>query len=261
MPNEIDKIILNDVEYDIAGSGGGGTGGGGTSDYNDLTNKPKINNVELIGNKTLDDLGIQPKILEVKEEEGIAEAELPIEAPKVVAQEVVAQSLNGNISWSNVTGKPTLDATASVNNATGTPSVTVSKSETASAVTFDFKFKNLKGAKGDKGDDGTGVSIKGSVNDETELPDSGVSGDAYLDATGNLWVYVGTGGDSTNGKFKNAGNIKGPKGDPGATVPLNAFFTMYVDAEGNLYARTADGAEKPPLRYDSATGNLYWEAQ
>lgn len=34
--------------------------GGGASDYADLTNKPKINNVELVGNKSLNDLGIQP---------------------------------------------------------------------------------------------------------------------------------------------------------------------------------------------------------
>lgn len=34
--------------------------GGGTSDYADLSNKPKINNVELVGNKSLNDLGIQP---------------------------------------------------------------------------------------------------------------------------------------------------------------------------------------------------------
>ena len=34
--------------------------GGGTSNYNALTNKPKINNVELNGNKSLNDLGIQP---------------------------------------------------------------------------------------------------------------------------------------------------------------------------------------------------------
>ena len=33
----------------------------GTSNYNDLSNKPKINNVELSGNKSLNDLGIQPK--------------------------------------------------------------------------------------------------------------------------------------------------------------------------------------------------------
>lgn len=34
------------------------SGGGGSTDYADLTNKPKINNVELSGNKSLDNLGI-----------------------------------------------------------------------------------------------------------------------------------------------------------------------------------------------------------
>lgn len=37
---------------------GTASGGGGTSDYTDLTNKPKINNVTLAGNKSLSDLGI-----------------------------------------------------------------------------------------------------------------------------------------------------------------------------------------------------------
>ena len=44
----------------ILGSGNIDIQGGGTSDYTDLTNKPKINNVELNGNKSLNDLGIQP---------------------------------------------------------------------------------------------------------------------------------------------------------------------------------------------------------
>lgn len=34
--------------------------GGGTSDYNDLINKPTINGVELSGDTSLEDLGIQP---------------------------------------------------------------------------------------------------------------------------------------------------------------------------------------------------------
>lgn len=38
----------------------GGTAGG-TTDYTELENKPQINSVELSGNKTLDDLGIQAK--------------------------------------------------------------------------------------------------------------------------------------------------------------------------------------------------------
>ena len=36
----------------------GGGGGGGTSDYPELTNKPQINGVTLLGNKTTSDLGI-----------------------------------------------------------------------------------------------------------------------------------------------------------------------------------------------------------
>lgn len=35
-------------------------GGGGSTNYNDLSNKPSINNVTLQGNKSLSDLGIQP---------------------------------------------------------------------------------------------------------------------------------------------------------------------------------------------------------
>lgn len=39
----------------------GGGAGGGTNNYNTLYNKPKINGVELSGDKSLDSLGIQPK--------------------------------------------------------------------------------------------------------------------------------------------------------------------------------------------------------
>ena len=39
----------------------GGGGSAGTTDYTQLENKPQINSVELTGNKTLNDLGIQAK--------------------------------------------------------------------------------------------------------------------------------------------------------------------------------------------------------
>ena len=39
----------------------GGSGGGGTSNYENLSNKPSINNVSLQGNKSLSDLGLYSK--------------------------------------------------------------------------------------------------------------------------------------------------------------------------------------------------------
>lgn len=47
------QSILGEGNIDIQG-------GGGTGNYNDLINKPKINNVELSGNKTSSQLGLQP---------------------------------------------------------------------------------------------------------------------------------------------------------------------------------------------------------
>lgn len=53
------KDLLRRVK--ILEQSGGGGGGGGTSDYNDLSNKPSINGVPLIGNKTM----IQLKLDEI----------------------------------------------------------------------------------------------------------------------------------------------------------------------------------------------------
>lgn len=50
-------VTKSQMDEAIAGAGSGGSG---TSDYSALTNKPQINSVELSGNKTLSDLGIQP---------------------------------------------------------------------------------------------------------------------------------------------------------------------------------------------------------
>lgn len=49
--SRIEKLLVQ-----IRDEGGGG--GGGTTDYTSLTNKPKINNVELLGNKSLADIGV-----------------------------------------------------------------------------------------------------------------------------------------------------------------------------------------------------------
>lgn len=63
---ELDTYIQAGTNISISKSGNiltisatGGGGEGGTTDYTQLTNKPQINNVELSGNKTLAELGIQ----------------------------------------------------------------------------------------------------------------------------------------------------------------------------------------------------------
>lgn len=44
----------------------GGGGGGGTSDYDQLSNRPQINNNTLTGNKTSSDLGLQDALTETQ---------------------------------------------------------------------------------------------------------------------------------------------------------------------------------------------------
>lgn len=98
---------------------------------------------------------------------------------------------------------PDISANASVDNAVGTPSVTVTKSGTTEAPVFAFDFKNLKGQKGDNGNNGNdgakgddGYTFTPSVSDEGEL----------------TWTKT----QDAGGDIPSAVNIKGPKGDQGA---------------------------------------------
>lgn len=77
-------------------STGGGTesSGGGTTNYNDLENKPQIEGIELIGDKTADELGLQLKIAKVIDK-GVA-FENPVIASKIITQEVEAENLYTN---------------------------------------------------------------------------------------------------------------------------------------------------------------------
>lgn len=52
---------------------------------------------------------------------------------------------------------------------------------------------------------------------------------------------------------------KGERGDSGVTAPLSGFFSLAVDADGNLWSHVADGGAAPPLSYDPSTGELYYE--
>lgn len=71
-----DGTVVN-IADEIANGNIGGGGGGGTSNYNDLTNKPKINGVELSGNKTSSDLKISSETTQVDHGTADTTFELP----------------------------------------------------------------------------------------------------------------------------------------------------------------------------------------
>lgn len=75
------------------------------------------------------------------------------------------------------------------------------------------------GPQGPKGDTGSGLNINGELDSESQLPQEGVSGDAWL-ISGNLYVYVGENGNvESNPKWSNVGSIQGPAGPQGPVGP------------------------------------------
>lgn len=71
------------------GAGGGGGGGSSTTNYNSLTNKPKINGVELTGNKTSADLGVGDKTYIYSQSSALATWEINHNLAKYPAVSIV----------------------------------------------------------------------------------------------------------------------------------------------------------------------------
>ena len=59
-------IATDDLGYIGTGQKASQIISNGTTDYNDLSNKPTINNIELSGNKTSSDLGLQSALTETQ---------------------------------------------------------------------------------------------------------------------------------------------------------------------------------------------------
>ena len=100
----------------------------------------------------------------------------------------------------------------------------------------------------------------GFVGTETEWLESlngeqGATFTPYVSSSGELsWTNDA---DKENPATVNIKGSKGDRGDSGVTTPINGFFTMYVDGDGNLWVLSEDDLTNT-FEYDAETGNLYF---
>ena len=115
-----------------------------------------------------------------------------------------------------------------------------------------------KGDKGDKGATGeTGATgpqgpqgLQGLPGEKGDKGETGATG-----ATGPKGDKGDTGATGPQGEKGDKGD-KGDTGESGITAPVSGFFTLSVDADGNLWSYSESGTT-PNFEYDSETGSLY----
>lgn len=104
-----DALVQIWAAIDELKAGGGGTGG--TTNYNNLSNKPKLNGVTLEGNKTLDQVGVlaknqgssnSGKYLSVGSDGNVVPADAP--SGGTVDPEQIKQAVNGYLEENPVSG-------------------------------------------------------------------------------------------------------------------------------------------------------------
>lgn len=201
------------------------------SDYNQLNNKPQINNVELTGNKTLDELNIQPKGEYVTDDNyvhtdnnytnedksklaGLSNYTLPV----ATETELGGVKIGNNINKSE-DGTISVEITQGDNGATFTPSVS---EEGIISWTNDQSLSNpdpvnIKGPKGDKGDPGSGTTELVGTQDEPIV----------LSTIRNPGVY------KISGYIKNTNTATANNYDSGSAI----IFYVEKDRSGNVTQR------------------------
>lgn len=138
--------------------------------------------------------------------------------------------------WSEGGGEVVdINATASVDDTTGTPSVTVTKTEETDAVNFDFAFTGIKGEKGEKGDTGE-KGADGAAGAAGEKGADGITPEITITASvdntsGSPAVTVTKGGTSEQPTFDLAfTGLKGKDGEGSGTTEVPLFSIRPMNA-------------------------------
>lgn len=114
--------------------------------------------------------------------------------------------------------------------------------------------QGIQGVQGPKGAQGS----VGPIGPQGVQGERGIQGPQGVQGAVGLTGATGPKGDTGEQGIQGPKGDKGDKGESGVTVPLSGFFTMYVSATGDLFAKVPTGASTPPFKFDPTTGNLYW---
>ena len=180
----------NATWYEVQ-TGGGGGGGGGTSNYNDLSNRPSVNNTVLTGNKTSAQLGL------ASSEQG-GKADSAIQGVKLNSGSVITPDANSIVDIT--VGK----ADVGLGNVTNDAQVKkISSSTSGDIVTW-------SGTSGDTVAD-SGVSIETSITDsDLKIPTSKAVNTALSDKVDKVTGKgLSTNDYTTTEKTKLAGIAEG----------------------------------------------------
>ena len=106
------------------------------------------------------------------------------------------------------------------------------------------------GARGPKGDTGA-TGAQGAEGPQGVQGPQGLKGDK-----GDRGATGAQGDTGPRGATGPKGD-KGEPGESGVTAPANGFFTLAVDANGDLWVYSTTGDTTPTFEYDATSGNLY----